>query len=582
MAFLSDPIIFQNNPSQYTTLFEFLGVTLNGQTLKDLKDVSIKAYSKYLKYNNKSLKSELSTTVQVIEWNSINPKENEWTSLVNLENGLKWAKVSESEAIRKFASELASANKLNWEIRKILPSWEQERIDQFIRNNQNLITNSPNESVRSLSDERSKNIYLESLYYLEFGWEIRQRISEQYRWNPSEQTRILKQFDENIGKLQQLGFIRPVSWVSTAIDGNFPPTRPTETARVQAEKYEKTHDVYRDGTSLYFVNKNDPKDMKKIEIYADRAVLTVMQGGLSLSRDMTLLSREETEERKEIRKTEGISQEKSREVATIWWAFFQMRGGEYATIPWGDRNIVDILKSRPSWSIQAQYEIYEQLLATKSSEELAKESDASKQSRWAIIDKMLDLSGELYGDNQPYFALWAFWEEKILNEADQVKTKLEERISWLKKFKNSINASEKVSSDLTKLRGAFNPGDKIDTNAWEERVRSYLKEITWDRIGLDGLTDESFQAILSQLEKRDEGGWIWKTGISLGQDATLRDNQQRELRSLSQKVGGREGWQRIEKQIRIDGTLANRAFKWENGQFQKWIESVEKPKSSTP
>ena len=195
---------------------------------------------------------------------------------------------------------------------------------------------------------------------------------------------------------------------------------------------------------------------------------------------------------------------------------------------------------------------------------------------------MLDLSGELYRDNQQYFALWAFWEEKILNEADQVKTKLEERISWLKKFKNSIDASEKVSSDLTKLRGAFNPGDKIDTNAWEERVRSYLKEITWDRIGLDGLTDESFQAILSQLEKRDEGGWIWKTGISLGQDATLRDNQQRELRSLSQKVGGREGWQRIEKQIRIDGTLANRAFKWENGQFQKWIESVEKPKSSTP
>lgn len=101
------------------------------------------------------------------------------------------------------------------------------------------------------------------------------------------------------------------------LSDNFPPTRATETARIQAEKLEKTHDVYRDGTSLYFVNKSDPKDIRKIEIYADRAVLTVMQGGLSLSRDMTLLSHEETEERKEIRKAEGISGEKSRETETV-------------------------------------------------------------------------------------------------------------------------------------------------------------------------------------------------------------------------------------------------------------------------
>ena len=66
MAFLSDPIIFQNNPSQYTKLFEFLGVTLDGQTLKVLKDTSIKAYNKYLKYSEKSHKSEL-RTIQAIE-----------------------------------------------------------------------------------------------------------------------------------------------------------------------------------------------------------------------------------------------------------------------------------------------------------------------------------------------------------------------------------------------------------------------------------------------------------------------------------------------------------------------------------
>lgn len=393
--------------------------------------------------------------------------------------------------------------------------------------------------------------------------------------------RVLKEFDENIGQLKQLDIIRPEYSVSKALEGNFAPTRSTETARVQAEKYEKTHDVYRDGTSLYFMNKNDPKDIKKIEIYADRAVLTVMQGGLSLSRDMTLLSREETEERKDIRKAEGISQEKSREVATIWWAFFQMRGWEYTTIPWGDRNIVDILKSRLSRSIQEQYEDYEQLLATKSSEELAKESDASKQSKWAIIDRMLDLSGELYRDNQQYFALWVFWEEKILNEADQVKNKLEQRISWLKIFKNSIYASEKVSSDLTKLKGAFNPGDKIDTNAWEERVRDYLKEITWDRIWLDGLSDSQFQQLIYQLKQRDATGWVWKDWVELGIDMVRRDHQLRELEGIARKIqidgSTRTWWQWLSQKISQEGTPENTAWRWHKEQFESWLKNINTP-----
>ncbi len=588
LVFLSDPLVFEKNPSQYTKLFEFLRANLDEQTLKILKDTNIKVYNKYIKYSNKFLKSELDTAAQAIDigwrWRSIDSKETKWSDESvnwNLKKILEWEEEINLSEWEKLRSVLAWAYKINWEITKILPSWEQERIDQFIRNNQNLITNSPNESIRILSDEKDKNTYLESLYYLQFGWEIRQRISEQYKWDPIEQTRVLKEYDTKVGELKQLDIIRPESSVSKAFEGNFAPTRPAETARIQAEKLEKTHDVYRDGTSLYFVNKSDPKDIRKIEIYADRAVLTVMQGGLSLSRDMTLLSHEETEERKEIRKAEGISGEKSRETETVWWVFFQMRGWEYATIPWGSRSTVDILRSRPSRSIQEQYESYEELLATKSPEELRKESDSSRQSRWAIIERMLDLSRQLFADNQQYFAPWAFWEEKLLNEADQVKSKLDTRISWLKVYKSSIDTAEKVSNDLSKLQRAFNPGDKIDMSVWEGRARAYLKEAVSDNIWLDGFSDSQFQQLLYQLEQKDSSGWVWKGWIELGTDTVRRDHQLRELEDIARKIqvdgSMRTWWQWLGRKIDQEGTPENIAWKWNKEQFWNWYKSITTP-----
>ncbi len=578
--FLKDPQIFQNNPSQYQKLFQLLDLKLDKNTWTTLKKVLPDIYNEYKEWSgNKKISDNINENKkyneeqkEIVTLESVEKMSNEAILSGREERNNKWKRLGEVL--------LGPTHTLNQKIRIDLPLGEVGKMEKFCKENLDNQSIFVTDTIRNLPQE-VKLIYLESYYYCKFENDIKKNISQQYISDPEKKSKALDLFDTNIKDLRRLNLVFPENSVSKAFEGNFAPTPATETARIQAEKLEKTHDVYREGTSLYFVNKSDPKDIRKIEIYADRAVLTVMQGGLSLSRDMTLLSHEETEERKEIRKAEGISGEKSRETETVWWVFFQMRGWEYATIPWGSRSTVDILRSRPSRSIQEQYESYEELLSTKSPEELRKESDSSRQSQWAIIERMLDLSRQLFADNQQYFAPWAFWEEKLLNEADQVKSKLDTRISWLKVYKSSIDTAAKVSNDLAKLQRAFNPGDKIDTSVWEGRARAYLKEAVSDNIWLDGFSDSQFQQLLYQLEQKDSSGWVWKGWIELGTDTVRRDHQLRELEDIARKIqvdgSMRTWWQWLGRKIDQEGTPENIAWKWNKEQFWNWYKSIMTP-----
>ncbi len=607
---LKNPSAYITNPALYSTLFQFLEPKVGQKTLElseqeeeSLDNTSKVVLGQYISYRTRRVKELKVVAQKGIETN----KAMVSASKSGLEDGKKTLAdgkktladgeetLADGEARKKNAMELESAvNRML----DVIPSKWKSGMEKFVgenQNNQKLISDTtrmrpalglPREWESSVGKEVQIKNYLRAIYISEHQWEIRKDIQKLEKEAPEIEKQKyrdqLKLFDTGILSLNALNFPRPVKSLGSEMDRNFPPTRPAETARVQAEKLEKTHDIYRDGTSLYFVDRKNPENMKRMDIYADHVTMSIYRNWLSLSQELPMLTREETEQRKDIRKAEWESQERSRETDIVWGGFFRERGKEYEKIPWSTRNTIDVLKSRPVRWVQEQYEEYEQLLATKSTVELRKEWDSSKQSKWSIIGKMLELSRQLYVDNQQYFTLGTFWEEGALNEADHVKNQLDKRILWLNVFKKSIDMSESYWAEVNKLRQGFNPWGKIDTSKWEELAWSFLWELTGDRIWLNGLSDENFQDLLSRLKQRDIAGGIWKEGMSLGQDTVSRKNQRDELSSLSQLVGGREWWQRIAKQIRIDGTLANRAFKWENGQFEKWIQSLEKPKSDTP
>ncbi len=602
---LSNPNVYTTNPKLFQSLFSFIQPKLNDAQEDKLEEISKEIYNQYQLY----ISSKLITLRNVALWkNQIAQKiEAEATQRtvvvekVEAESSKDKAESSKDKAESSRDKLEASRDKLEAEKLKnavnqtsetLPPQWKSG-MGKFVeenQNNQKLINDAarmnsglglPQEWESSEWKEVQINNYLRAVYLAEHQWAIRADIQKLEQnapeWEKEKYRKQLESFDAGITTLNGLNFPRPVK----EIGPDFPTTRPVETARIQAEKLEKTHDVYRDGTSLYFVNKSDPKDIKRIDILVDRAVYTMMKNGLSLSTDLTLVTHEEKEKREAIRKV-GTEHEKAEwAYQKTLWEFFPIRAWEYEKkIAGTEKTGMEILRSRGGEWVQVQeaYDDAERQLMRLNPE------NAKSWERTELIQKMKEQTERLKTWNQWFFILKEFGgTEKDIIESDGMKTMFEQRSAWLRSLGQSIEQSETRKTEFEKAQKWFNPDDtRFEMKDWNESARWYLSELTSDSIGLNGLSDESFQVLLSQLEKRDEEVGIWKTGISLGQDTTLRDNQQKELRSFSQKVGGREGWQKIEKQLRIDGTLANRAFKWDDRQFQKWIQSLDKPQSETP
>ena len=584
--FLSDPSKFSSNPSLYKSFFYFLD-TKNIPS-KDISRIS-KDLTKYFiqaKEQQRDERNDSDTNQQ----ESRKTKADNSPNIIDNDILVAWKVANDKVAASKEANKNTKGDieKINQWVSNIKntiwPKWNA-RLDVYVQENKN------NESLLATADSALRSYmkddpqfqedYIAAQFLIRNELDIQSDLQNEYREAAPEKKKgvqdRISQFTSQIWELRLI-VPSPVNNVSNEVKTYLALTRATETARIQAEKLEKTHDVYRDGTSLYFVNKSDPKDIKRIDILVDRAVYTVMKNGLSLSTDLTLVTHEEKEKREAIRKV-GTEHEKAEwAYQKTLWEFLPIRAWEYEKkIAGTEKTGMEILRSRGGEWVQVQeaYDDAERQLMRLNPE------NAKSWERTELIQKMKEQTERLKTWNQWFFILKEFGgTEKDIIESDGMKTMLEQRSAWLRSLGQSIEQSETRKTEFEKAQKWFNPDDtRFEMKAWNENARWYLSELTSDSIGLNGLSDESFQALLTQLKQRDIWGGIWKEGILVGSDGTLRDNQQKELRSFSQKAGGREGWQRVEKQIRIDGTLANRAFKWDNGQFQKWIQSLDKPQS---
>ncbi len=587
--FLSDPSKFSSNPSLYKSFFYFLD-TKNIPS-KDISRIS-KDLTKYFiqaKEQQRDERNDSDTNQQ----ESRKTKADNSPNIIDNDILVAWKVANDKVAASKEANKNTKGDieKINQWVSNIKntiwPKWNA-RLDVYVQENKN------NESLLATADSALRSYmkddpqfqedYIAAQFLIRNELDIQSDLQNEYREAAPEKKKgvqdRISQFTSQIWELRLI-VPSPVNNVSNEVKTYLALTRATETARIQAEKLEKTHDVYRDGTSLYFVNKSDPKDIKRIDILVDRAVYTVMKNGLSLSTDLTLVTHEEKEKREAIRKV-GTEHEKAEwAYQKTLWEFLPIRAWEYEKkIAGTEKTGMEILRSRGGEWVQVQeaYDDAERQLMRLNPE------NAKSWERTELIQKMKEQTERLKTWNQWFFILKEFGgTEKDIIESDGMKTMFEQRSAWLRSLGQSIEQSETRKTEFEKAQKWFNPDDtRFEMKDWNESARWYLSELTSDSIGLNGLSDESFQALLTQLKQRDIWGGIWKEGILVGSDGTLRDNQQKELRSFSQKVGGREGWQKIEKQLHIDGTLANRAFKWDDRQFQKWIQSLDKPQSETP
>ena len=587
--FFSDPSKFSSNPSLYKSFFYFLD-TKNIPS-KDISRIS-KDLTKYFiqaKEQQRDERNDSDTNQQ----ESRKTKADNSPNIIDNDILVAWKVANDKVAASKEANKNTKGDieKINQWVSNIKntiwPKWNA-RLDVYVQENKN------NESLLATADSALRSYmkddpqfqedYIAAQFLIRNELDIQSDLQNEYREAAPEKKKgvqdRISQFTSQIWELRLI-VPSPVNNVSNEVKTYLALTRATETARIQAEKLEKTHDVYRDGTSLYFVNKSDPKDIKRIDILVDRAVYTVMKNGLSLSTDLTLVTHEEKEKREAIRKV-GTEHEKAEwAYQKTLWEFLPIRAWEYEKkIAGTEKTGMEILRSRGGEWVQVQeaYDDAERQLMRLNPE------NAKSWERTELIQKMKEQTERLKTWNQWFFILKEFGgTEKDIIESDGMKTMFEQRSAWLRSLGQSIEQSETRKTEFEKAQKWFNPDDtRFEMKDWNESARWYLSELTSDSIGLNGLSDESFQALLTQLKQRDIWGGIWKEGILVGSDGTLRDNQQKELRSFSQKVGGREGWQKIEKQLHIDGTLANRAFKWDDRQFQKWIQSLDKPQSETP
>jgi hypothetical protein len=599
--FLSNPEIFTSNPAQYKNLFLVTEVKLSPEQVNQLKWISPKIWA----YYNAYIRTKEGSYAQLQKQNTITAETRAVTAETRAVTAETRAVTAETRAVtaetravtaetRAVTAETIADENLKkqqgavaWII-SILPEKWNKQLDGYVA--QNITNDEVFEKAKALkpdlkfTNDEDKKLYLKTIFFIDNQDKIKndlnQTASEGKSWvEQNKAQENVKIFQEHIGTLNSLNFPQSVKNIGDTLTEKFPPTRATETARIQAEKLEKSHTIYRDGTSLYFVNKDNPKDIKKIEIFADRATLTVNQGGLSLTTDLPLVTREEKEQKERVRWLEKDYQKTESSSNILIGHFLQSRGTEYTQIQWLDKNGIDIINSRPIHPKQEEYNDREKLLATQSRAELEKSWKSQKD----IIDTMIRLSEEIRDDNQQYFTLGQFGEEKGVKEADEVKSMLEKRILWLKLLRQSTESSDTQLRTLETEKKKVSIDDpRFQTDTWEKSAKEYIADVSQNDIGIDGLSDESFQLLLRRLIERTPGKWVWANGPELWTDTTKRSAQLDELRKLWSVVGNRIWWQSVERQIRMDGTLANEAFMGKNWKFVAWVQSLEKKPTETP
>ncbi len=571
---LGNPSAYNTNIDLYKSLFEFIQPQFNDEELKNLKIQSKEIYRQYGIYRSSATQRKEDIARGKKAWV-------DWmvTTADNLRKEVEW----KTQKIKDLENAVSQASEA------LPPKWKSG-MGKFVgesQNNQKLISDAarmrpdlglPREWESPVGKEVQIQNYLRAIYISEHQWEIRKDIEKLEKEAPENEKQKyrdqLKSFDTGILSLNALNFPRPVKSLGPEMDGNFPPTRPAETARVQAEKYEKTHDVYRDGTSLYFVNKSNPRDTKRIDIYADRAVLTVSNGWLSVSKDMTLLSREETDTRKELRKQWKEYEESQRNTSTGQEAFFGLRWREYQRVLHG-KNIYTSVFLRDHKEKQGDYDTLEKSLWSLPSTD-----------KVVAINTMMRLSEEMRDTNRWFFDVSKFWDEWALAEFTAVTSMLEERISGLREFRTIAEKEAKIATSVADLTGKTRNLWTTE-NAWEKRAQGLLRELTGPQYWYHMLGQEYFDALIEGLRKSDPN-WLWKDGLILSEDTATQRRQLDELRSFSWVITQRYAntwepglaWQNIRKEIGKNGSTLNKIWNSPNpNSIMDWIEPMKTKQS---
>lgn len=578
---LSNPEIFENNPSSYQKLFEVLNIGISPEKCDTLKASIPKIYLQYKKWGALHQANKINT-VKEEEKIEIEMKDTERRdNLIQVQNEYKnW------EANRKdFIKEIPKAREVNEKIRTSLSPEMKWKLWNFIEQYRNSpIENFPwLDRLWKVIDQQKrletfgKNnenylVFLESYFYAQNEKLIQQSILDANKDNPKNQKEALKEFAWNMRELRTLNLPFPIEQeksIGDTIGKYFPPTPATETAIAQAEKYEKTHTVYRDGTSLYFVNKENPQDTKKIEIFADRAVLTVSQNWLSLSRDMTLLSREEAAERRQERKREGENRAEKQKTQEVQNSFWDIRRKEYSLPEYSSVFLGD-----NRWD-QAKYEELEIRLAQKSMNsrekldtirEMQRLSQNMNQSTRGKRDTLQRPS-----DPMDTKSVEKFWKDKdALEKIVRMLTTREQKLNELIRQVESEKKTEKPKKTETNREDTY--------KEWETRARETLKTLTSPGYGYGELGQEYFDQMLQGLSRWSKD--IWKSGKLELDDANKLKQQLEDLHHYSD-VKRQEyaatwessvAWQNIRNSISQDGSELNTIWKWQGRELSNWLE----------
>jgi hypothetical protein len=604
--FLSDPQVFENNPSQYKNLFLIVDANIAPEVLPLLKEKYPKIaiqYRIYLNQKNKDITNNKIELQKQGEWNIVNQQlkdnaNNDWI----LENKKDVTKTKEDvtktkedvtktkedvtktkEDVTKTKEDVTKTkeeiNTKHEEIREIVTNiyptlgneW-QEKLDAFVRNPSNLsiLDSAQWDEYREYlkSHPESHEDYLKSVFILQNQvWirkDLQKSVSESK--NPEEQRKYennIKIFDDWIVKLEWLNIPRSVNNISEEVKGNFPPTQATEAAITQWEKYEKTHTIYRDGTSLYFVNKDDPKDIKQIEIFADRAVLTVMKNGLSLSKTLENPSREEAAKKREKRKLESEWEKMQKSIIE--------KNNWIKLVPID--NIPQVVKNHSSefWSYEAARRAYQN--AKTPQEKLDSIKYLKQANKWLEDARRDSLTTE--NMNNPEIIDLESWLAEEKRGLEGLEKELEKYIPHQKQLQQ-----------LTDEIG----GKKEDKyNTWEQKSKNILWTLTSDQYGYGELGQSYFAMLIEAMRRMNPSSGIWSDwDINVDDDMSIRQ-QLKSLENLSiskmerySETGeAKVAWQNIRKGINTPGSELN--IIWNNPEkLWKWISENQKINTDTP
>ena len=581
--FLSNPEVFSNNPVQYRQLFEVIGWEID---LQSLKKISRSIAKQYIEYKESNLQKKISWNNQeatVAEQKATVAEQKATVAEQKATVAKQEEIVAKQEEIVAKQEEIVVKEELNDKLKEITerrksveniqsiisPEWNK-KVEQYVQENMDSPIFSQGDLANDIKNQwenanEFKRSYLKASFILANKIEIKQDLQKNIEKAPPEKkaeyAQKLETFNTEILRLEGMNIMRPISvkwWIS-----DLPPTRATETAIAQAEKYEKSHTVYRDGTSLYFVNKDNPKDIKKIEIFADRAVLTVSVGWLSLSRDMTLLSREDAEKRREQRKSEEEWIKLQKNVAD------ESRKVEFIK----SDDIPDDLSQKTE--IISPYnnarKAYDQAKNPTEKLEflrvLKRENEKFEIARrWAITPenmndtKMVNLEGRLV--NEKY-------------GLERLERVLEEYISNMVKF----DTMKKEGGEITE-----------NYEWWENQAKTILWDLTSDSYWYNGLSQENFDRLISTLKEKSGNG-LWKDGFAYDNPISQR-NQLLELKNIANMrawektdTGNlRVGWKNIQNELQISESPLSKIWSSPNPQAlwnwayeKKWEQIIGKP-----